>query len=104
MDGGELDTTSDLETLDETASEAGADNTGDEYEPVGVDTEAAQERVPKSAQQRTSQYPYVEEPRPDLSYVAPPKEYTDITLDDEHIELLLLLDAKRRLALIQLSG
>ena len=39
----------------------------------------------------------MEEPRPDLSHVAlqhaPPKQYTDITLDDEHIELLLLLDA-----------
>ena len=97
VDGGELDLTSDVEMLDETASEIGADETGDEEEPVGVDTEAAHERVPKSVQQRTSQYPYVEEPRPDLSHVAlqhaPPKEYTDITLNDEHIELLLLLDA-----------
>ena len=95
VDGGELDITSDVEMLDETASEIGADETGDEEELVGVDTEAAHERVPKSVQQRTSQY--VEEPRPDLSHVAlrhaPPKEYTDITLEDEHIELLLLLDA-----------
>ena len=96
-DGGELDLTSDVDMFDETASELGADETGDEEEPVGVDTDAAHERLPKSVQQRTSQYPYVEEPRPDLSHAAlqhaPPKEYTDITLDDEHIELLLLLDA-----------
>ena len=41
VDGSELDTTSDLGLPDETTSEAGADDSGDDEEPVGVDTEAA---------------------------------------------------------------